>query len=274
MDISLEKGKILALLGPSGCGKTSLLRIIAGLETADGGSIRFNGKDITRLPPHKRGFGMMFQEYALFPHKNVGQNIAFGLGLQKLSPDRVRSRMQEVLELVGLSGFETRRIDDLSGGERQRVALARSLAPKPGLLMLDEPLAALDRNLRERLSADLRAILTRARATAIFVTHDQVEAFTVAHLVGVMDEGRILQTASPEDLYKRPACEKVARFLGFTNLLAGTVLPDGRVDTPMGRFSPPDLKIPAGRPCFPGSSARGRRLVPNPGRPRTPYRAG
>ena len=246
VNLSVDKGRILALLGPSGCGKTSLLRIIAGLERADKGTIRFDGRDISRLPPHKRGFGMMFQEYALFPHKNVEENIAFGLRLQKLSPARIRSRTKQVLDLVGLAGFESRRIDDLSGGERQRVALARSLAPKPGLLMLDEPLGALDRNLRERLSSDLREILTAAGVTAVFVTHDQVEAFAVAHRVAVMDGGRILQIDTPENLYKHPENETVARFLGFQNRLPGTVQSNGGVCTSLGVFYPKPVNFPAG----------------------------
>ena len=189
ISLSLDQGQILCLLGPSGCGKTPLLRLIAGLEIPDAGRIFFAGKDISTTPPHRRDFGLMFQEFALFPHKSTGQNVAFGLQM-KCEAD-VESRVREMLELVGLAGFTERDINSLSGGERQRVALARSLAPNPRLLMLDEPLGSLDRALRERLMLEIRQILKTVGLTAIYVTHDQTEAFAVADRIGVMNQGHL-----------------------------------------------------------------------------------
>lgn len=219
INFSLTKGEVLCFLGPSGCGKTTLLRIIAGLERPDGGTVHLEDQNITEMPVHKRNFGMMFQEYALFPHMNVAQNIAFGMKLQKKTSATITTRVSELLELVGLSGFEKRGINDLSGGERQRVALARSLAPQPRLLMLDEPLAALDRGLRERLATDLRNILTAVGVTSIFVTHDQSEAFAIADNIAIFCEGNLEQLATPEKLYTSPVSEKAARFLGFQNII-------------------------------------------------------
>jgi ABC-type Fe3+/spermidine/putrescine transport system ATPase subunit len=221
-------------LGPSGCGKTTLLRMIAGLETPDAGSIVFNEQDLGNVPTHQRDFGLMFQEFALFPHKNVGQNVGFGLQMKKNID--AQTKVQQMLELVGLSGFEERDVNNLSGGERQRVALARSLAPNPRLLMLDEPLGSLDRALRERLMLEIRQILKQVGLTAIYVTHDQTEAFAVADRVIVMNQGHLEQDAAPEHLYRRPATPFVARFLGFTNLLAGTYRPDGHVETALGAW--------------------------------------
>ena len=176
---SLLAGEILCLLGPSGSGKTTLLRLIAGLEQDYSGKIIFDGRDIQPIPSHKRGFGMMFQEYALFPHKNVTENISFGLEMQNMPKTQRELQIDKMLELVGLTGFGNRKIDELSGGERQRVALARSLAPEPPLLLLDEPLGSLDRTLRERLTIEIRTILKQLGVTAMFVTHDQNEAFGV-----------------------------------------------------------------------------------------------
>ncbi len=228
---ALAAGEIVVLLGPSGCGKTTLLRIIAGLETADTGQLRLDGEDLTKVPVHQRGFGFVFQDYALFPHKNVYDNVVFGLRMHKWSYEKMRSRVTQVLELVGLSGFEERSIHDLSGGEQQRVALARALAPAPRLLLLDEPLGALDRALRERLMLDLRAILKEAGGvvgrpegiTAVYVTHDQAEAFAIADQVVVMNQGRIEQIGSPTELYRQPATPFVAHFLGMENVFEGVV---------------------------------------------------
>jgi ABC-type Fe3+/spermidine/putrescine transport system ATPase subunit len=238
IDLSLEPGVILCLLGPSGCGKTTLLRIIAGLERPDQGRVFFDGHDLAAVPPHKRHFHMMFQEFALFPHQNVYENIAFGLQMQKLSRDAIRQRVTEMLDLVGLAGFGDRSVDQLSGGERQRVALARSLAPQPRLLMLDEPLGALDRQLRRHLMFELRRILTTVGVTTIFVTHDQQEAFAVADRVAVMQTGRIEQIDTPQRLYQTPANPAVARFLGFENLIEGRVDPNGRIQTRLGAIAP------------------------------------
>jgi len=193
-----------------------------------------DGKNLTHVPPHLRGFGLMFQEYALFPHKDVFGNVAFGLRMQGLCREVVAARVAEVLDIVGLVGFEHRDVNQLSGGERQRVALARSLAPQPRLLMLDEPLGALDRALRERLMGELPGILRRAGVTAITVTHDQEEAFALADQVVLMRAGRVIQMGTPEDVYHQPASAWVARFLGLTNLFDARVVGPGQVETPLG----------------------------------------
>lgn len=222
VSFGLEKGEILCLLGPSGSGKTTLLRLLAGLERADSGTVYFQGKDLEPIPPHKRNFGMMFQEYALFPHKSVSGNIAFGLEMLKMAPVQREKTVQKMLTLVGLSGFENRKIEDLSGGERQRIALARSLAPEPQLLLLDEPLGSLDRTLRDRLAVEIRSILKSLGVTAVFVTHDQAEAFSVADKVAILDNGILHQFDTPENLYRNPKNTNVAQFLGFTNLIAAS----------------------------------------------------
>ncbi len=232
--LSLEKGSILCLLGPSGCGKTTLLRIIAGLETPDSGKIVFDGLDMAGIEPFRRPFGMMFQEFALFPHKNVFGNVAFGLRMQNLSRKDVMARTGEVLAMMGLERLGHRNVAELSGGERQRVALARTLAPRPRLLLLDEPLGALDRALRERLMVELRAILKGISATCVFVTHDQAEAYAMADRIAVIIDGRVEQTDRPERLYRRPGNPAVARFLGLHNLIEGEIAAGGTVMTEFG----------------------------------------
>ena len=256
VSFEVGQGEIVAVLGPSGCGKSTLLAIIAGLEAADRGEVRWNGENLAGTPPHRRGFGLMFQDYALFPHMNVADNVAFGLRtstpliprtqLRWVAPlpsptngGEVHQRVAEMLELVGLPGFERRDVNTLSGGEQQRVALARSLAPRPRLLMLDEPLGSLDRNLRERLTSDLRLILRGVNQTAIYVTHDQEEAFTVADRLVVMQAGRVVQAGTPQDIYSRPASPFVAGFVGLTNLVEGTATAAG-IETSIGRFPNPD----------------------------------
>jgi ABC-type Fe3+/spermidine/putrescine transport system ATPase subunit len=248
VSLTLDEGQILCLLGPSGCGKTTLLRLIAGLDRPDSGDIFFEDRDISNVPPHQRGFGLMFQEFALFPHKNVGQNVAFGLQHLKREQE-IDSRVREMLDIVGLAGFESRDVNSLSGGERQRVALARSLAPGPRLLMLDEPLGALDRALRERLMLEIRQILKQLGLTAIYVTHDQTEAFAVADRVIVMNRGHIEQDGPPEQLYFEPTTPFVAQFLGLTNLISGVCRPNSRVETALGVWS-----IPAASEYPPGTS--------------------
>jgi ABC-type Fe3+/spermidine/putrescine transport system ATPase subunit len=206
----------LALLGPSGCGKSTLLRVIAGLEQPDKGSLYLGERDITNVPPQSRGFGMVFQDYALFPHLNVEKNIAFGLSGQ--SGTEKAKRVGELLELVGLANYEKRRIHELSGGEQQRVALARAIAPKPAILLLDEPLSNLDLTLRDTLKQELRSILSSLGIGAVYVTHDQGEAFALSQRIAVMKQGSIVQVAPQSELYNQPANPWVARFLGHPNL--------------------------------------------------------
>ena len=219
VNLTMERGERLCLLGPSGCGKTTLLRIVAGLESFHGGEVLFRNKTMRGVAPHQRNFGMMFQDFALFPHRNVFQNIAFGLEMKRKTRGEIQHRVAQMLELVGMSGHGNRQITELSGGERQRVALARTLAPAPALIMLDEPLGALDRLLRERLLADLCTILEKTRMTTILVTHDQQEAFAVGHRICVMSQGRVEQTDTPVRLYNHPRNRTVADFLGFQNIV-------------------------------------------------------
>ena len=213
VDLEVAAGEVVALLGASGSGKSSLLRAVAGLEDVADGEVAWGGRSMVRVPVHKRGFGLMFQDGQLFEHRDVGSNIAYGLnGLPRAQRGE---RVREMLELVGLPGFERRRVTTLSGGQAQRVALARALAPAPRLLLLDEPLSALDRALREQLATDVRTILRRGGTTALYVTHDQDEAMTVADRVGVMEAGRLLRLDTPQRLWADPGSSKVARFLGF-----------------------------------------------------------
>ena len=236
--IEVSKGEIVCLLGPSGCGKSTLLNIIAGLVQADEGSITLDRLDISHTPVHQRGFGLMFQGLALFPHKNVADNVAFGLRMARHNSSVIRQRVTEVLNLVGLSGFEKRDVNQLSGGEQQRVALARSLAPRPKLLMLDEPLSSLDRALRERLMEELRVILTQVGQTAIYVTHDQQEAYALSDRMVILDSGHVAQTGVPYAIFHHPANVFVAQFLGQNNLIEGTIKPDypNQIITKLGTF--------------------------------------
>jgi ABC-type Fe3+/spermidine/putrescine transport system ATPase subunit len=253
VSFGVAAGEIVCLLGPSGCGKSTLLRVIAGLEREYTGTVCFDHQPIDRVPPHQRGFGFMFQDFALLPHRTVGQNIAFGLRMQGMSRPAIASRVADMLDLVGLPGYDGRTIFELSGGERQRVALARSLAPQPRLLLLDEPLGALDRTLRERLTDELRTIIKRVGLTSIYVTHDQVEAFAVADRILLMDQGRIIQTGTPLEVYRRPASVFAARFLGLTNLLPArrrATTPDAtRYDSPLGTITVAERSTARTRPC-------------------------
>ena len=219
VDLRVERGEVVCVLGPSGCGKTSLLRVIAGLTAPDQGSVAWEGEDLTAVPTHKREFGLMFQDHALFPHRSVEGNVAFGLRMAKLPRTEVASRSREVLELVGLSGFGERSIAELSGGEQQRVALARALAPRPRLLMLDEPLGALDRILRDRLMVELRELFGELGTTVLYVTHDQTEALVVSDRLAIMREGRLEQVGPSVDVWRRPATAFVADFLGHRNVI-------------------------------------------------------
>lgn len=219
LSLHVEKREIFGLLGPSGCGKTTTLRIIAGLETPDRGRIDFDGRDITRLSPERRGFGMVFQNYALFPHLNVFENVAFGLRARKLPHAEIAERVKDALALVQLPGFEKRAVTELSGGQQQRVAIARAISIEPALLLFDEPLSNLDVSLREETRKELRELITKLGLTALYVTHDQEEAFALCDRIGVMERGRILQTGEPRELYERPSHPQVARFLGRNNLI-------------------------------------------------------
>lgn len=225
VDLEIADGEIVCVLGPSGSGKSTLLRAIAGLERLASGTIRQDGVDLEGIPPHRRNVGLMFQEHALFPHLDVLANVAFGLRMQHLPGSACNARAREVLALVGLAGFEHRRVHQLSGGEQQRVALARALAPAPRLLMLDEPLGALDRALREHLVVELRSLFSELGQTALFVTHDHDEAFALSDRLVVLQDGRVAQAGSPGEVWARPTSEFVARFLGWNVLIA----PDGRL---------------------------------------------
>jgi thiamine transport system ATP-binding protein len=217
-ELRLADGERVSVLGPSGCGKSTLLRAIAGLERPHTGRVLLDGRDLAGVPPHRRGVGLMFQDGALFPHRDVAGNVAFGLRMDGRGAAEIDTRVEELLELVGLAGMEHRAVATLSGGERQRVALARALAPQPRVLLLDEPLASLDGPLRERLLDDLERMFDALRLTVLHVTHDVGEAFALADRVGVMREGRIVQVADPERLWAHPADTWVAQFLGLRNV--------------------------------------------------------
>src|SRR5690554_4337900 len=223
IDLQVSRGEIFSLVGPSGCGKTTLLRLISGLEEPDHGEIILNGKDITALPPAQRRVGLVFQDYALFPHLTVAGNIEYGLKVQHLPAPARRQRLAELLALFSLEGLAHRQIQHLSGGEKQRVALARALAPKPLLLLLDEPFSALDYSLRQRLRQELKKLQAKLGFTAIFVTHQQEEALSFGGRLGVMENGRLVQTGTAEEVYENPATPFVAGFLGEANLLPCSV---------------------------------------------------
>jgi putrescine transport system ATP-binding protein len=223
VSLDIRAGEFFALLGPSGCGKTTLLRMLAGFETPDAGRILLGGRDIAQVLPHERPVNMMFQNYALFPHLSVRDNIAFGLKRARMSRAEIAERVAEMVALVKLEGLEKRKPDQLSGGQRQRVALARSLARRPQLLLLDEPLAALDKKLRESTQFELMEVQRRLGMTFIIVTHDQEEAMTVANRIGVMDAGRLDQVATPRELYEAPNSRWIAEFVGDINLFEGEV---------------------------------------------------
>jgi spermidine/putrescine ABC transporter ATP-binding subunit len=227
-DVTLQarRGEFLTLLGPSGCGKTTLLRIIAGLEQPTAGRVEIDGRDVTKVPPERRPLNMVFQGYALFPHLSVLDNVAFGLRLERMPKTRVRERVREMLKLVRLGELEDRRPDQLSGGQQQRVALARALASDPAVLLLDEPLSALDRRVRQSMQEELRAIQVAVGTTFIAVTHDQEEAMAMSSRIVLMENGRIEQVAGPEELYRRPQSTFAARFVGDANVLDGSVIDD------------------------------------------------
>jgi spermidine/putrescine transport system ATP-binding protein len=230
-------GETVCLLGASGSGKSTLLRIIAGLEPPDSGHILFNGHDLENTTPHLRDFGLVFQDYALFPHFNVYDNVAFGLKMRRLNQGEISRHVAKSLEMVNLTGFENREVTDLSGGEQQRVALARALAIRPRLLMFDEPLGALDRTLREDLLNELRMILHQTEIPAIYVTHDQEEAFTIADRLLILHDGIILREGTPPDIWANPESAYVARFLGLGNIFDGKYIGNSKVETDFGTFT-------------------------------------
>jgi iron(III) transport system ATP-binding protein len=248
VSLAVERGEFFGLLGPSGCGKTTTLRMIAGLEQPDAGTISFDERDITNQPAERRGFGMVFQNYALFPHLNVCENVAFGLRARHKATAEIRERVSGALELVQLPGYEKRRVDELSGGQQQRVAIARAIAIEPALLLFDEPLSNLDVALREETRGELRELVTRLGLTAVYVTHDQEEAFALCDRISVMAGGRILQTGRPRDLYEHPAKLSVGQFLGRNNLIRVVRLSSSKAE--FGEFKTLEgghtIRIPVG----------------------------
>jgi putrescine transport system ATP-binding protein len=226
VSLGIDRGEIFALLGSSGCGKSTLLRVLSGFETPTSGSVWLDGKDVTDLPPYERPMNMMFQSYALFPHLNVWENVAFGLKRDGVAKAEIQQRVEDMLQLVKLQKFAKRSPHQLSGGQQQRVALARSLVKRPQLLLLDEPLGALDKKLREETQVELVKIIKQVGVTCVMVTHDQDEAMTMADRIAVMSEGRFLQVGSPSEVYEYPNCRFVADFVGNVNLIDGEVIVD------------------------------------------------
>ena len=242
--LDVAPGEFVTLLGPSGCGKTTLLRVIAGLIKPRSGAVMLDGQDITHTPPHKRPLNMVFQRPTLFPHLNVAQNVAFGLRLERLARSEIAARVQEALELVRLADFGDRQSYELSGGQMQRIALARALAKRPSVLLLDEPLSALDLKVRLELEAELRRIHRETRATMVFVTHDQREALALSDRVVVFDNGRIEQVGTPGEIYRNPASAYVASFVGDANVIACSVAVNGA--GPRATLGTCELPVPAG----------------------------
>ncbi|CAI3563990.1 spermidine/putrescine ABC transporter ATP-binding protein [Clostridium neonatale] len=230
LSLNIKKNEFLTLLGPSGCGKTTTLKIIAGFENADSGELIFKNNDISTLPPYKRKVNTVFQKYALFPHMNIFDNIAFGLKLKKLPKDEIKNKVEEMLSLVALKGFEKGSVDSLSGGQQQRVAIARALINKPEILLLDEPLGALDLKLRKEMQIELKKIQQEVGITFVFVTHDQEEALTMSDTIIVMNKGIIQQMGTPQDIYNEPANAFVADFIGESNILNGTMIDNFKVE--------------------------------------------
>ncbi len=237
ISFTVSQGETVCLLGASGSGKSTILRMIAGLDFPERGAILLNNLDLAQTPPHLRDFGLVFQDYGLFPHLNVFDNIAFGLKMRNVPAEEIKQRVTLLLEQINLSGFETRSIIDLSGGEQQRVALARALAPSPRLLMFDEPLGALDRSLKEDLLNEIRGILHKTKIPAIYVTHDQEEAFTIADRILVLHEGTIIRDAAPHEIWREPKSAFVAKLLGIGNVIDGEVVAENQVQTAFGVFS-------------------------------------
>ncbi|GAA0106639.1 ABC transporter ATP-binding protein [Paraclostridium sordellii] len=230
LSLDIKKNEFLTLLGPSGCGKTTTLKIIAGFEYADEGKVLFEEKDITDIPPYERQINTVFQKYALFPHMNIYENIAFGLKIKKMPKDEIDKKVKEMLKLVALEGFENRQVESLSGGQQQRVAIARALVNEPKVLLLDEPLGALDLKLRKEMQMELKKIQKKLGITFIFVTHDQEEALTMSDKIIVMNKGKIQQMGTPQDIYNEPENSFVARFIGESNIFDGVMIEDYLVE--------------------------------------------
>jgi putative spermidine/putrescine transport system ATP-binding protein len=246
LDLEVAPGEMLALLGPSGCGKTTALRLLGGFDYPDGGRIMVGGRDVTNVPANRRDMGMVFQAYSLFPNMDARRNVEFGLRMRKMGAAQRRARAEEVLDLVGLADHAGHYPHQMSGGQQQRVALARALAIEPSVLLLDEPLSALDARVRAQLRAEIRRVQQQLGITTLFVTHDQAEALSIADRVGVMHAGHLEQLGSPDEVYDRPATPFVAEFVGTMNRVAGRVLPDGRLEVLGSRLSAigPDGQAP------------------------------
>lgn len=275
VNLSIRKGEFVTILGPSGCGKTTLLRLIAGFQTASEGEICIGGKEITQTPPHRRPVNTVFQKYALFPHLNVFDNIAFGLKLKKMSKPEIEKKVKVALRMVGMTDYEYRDVNSLSGGQQQRVAIARAIVNEPEVLLLDEPLAALDLKMRKDMQMELKEMHKRLGITFVYVTHDQEEALTLSDTIVVMSEGRIQQTGTPIDIYNEPTNSFVADFIGESNILNGTMVHDCLVrfcghdfecvDKNFGNDVPVDVVVRPEDlyiPCFRhGSAARSGAVV-------------
>ena len=247
-NLEVQRGEFVTFLGPSGCGKTTTLRMIAGFEMPTEGEILLNGKDISKLPPNKRPINTVFQRYALFPHLNIYDNIAFGLKLKKLPKAEIEKKVKKALEMVDLEGFEDRRVQTLSGGQQQRIAIARSLVNEPEILLLDEPLGALDLKMRKEMQLELKEMHERLGITFIYVTHDQEEALTMSDKIVVMSEGRIQQIGTPEDIYNEPQNAFVADFIGDSNILDGIMIEDRLVEILGAKFECVDVGFGKNKP--------------------------
>ena len=254
LSLDIFQGEFFALLGPSGCGKTTLLRLLAGLEMPDQGRVLLDGQDLASVPPHRRAVNMMFQSYALFPHLDVERNVAFGLKQDGLPKPEIAARVAAMLALVKLEGYEKRKPHQLSGGQRQRVALARALVKRPRVLLLDEPLAALDKKLRGETQFELMHLRQKLGLTFLIVTHDQEEAMTVADRIGVMDQGRLVQVATPPEIYEQPSSRWVADFIGDVNLLEGRVLAAGAGSATIMSQNAGKLQVAAATEAAPGAT--------------------